>query len=230
MSKNHLFNEEIQSIYHQNIKFLMDNLPQEIISKSSLPSIQKQIVDGSIKLNDIIELNSLLKKFNISNIKSYLEIGSYVGFSFYMFMSILQPDIGVSIDPNIKHRIFHSPRDMFIKLNNKFLVNNKAKYLNGFFAGTSYPSPVIYTRKDFDQKFDCIFIDGEHDYKSVQRDFLEAQHLLNTDGIIILHDIYTWGGVEKFCIDLDYHYDWYIIRTPKLKSTDGFAVVQRTRK
>ena len=36
--------------------------------------------------------------------------------------------------------------------------------------------------------FDCIFIDGLHEYKQVKRDIQNSLKFLNKDGIILLHD------------------------------------------
>ena len=39
-----------------------------------------------------------------------------------------------------------------------------------------------------DQYFDCIFIDGLHEYKQVRKDILNSIKYLNEGGIILLHD------------------------------------------
>ena len=39
-----------------------------------------------------------------------------------------------------------------------------------------------------DQYFDCIFIDGLHEYKQVRKDILNSIKYLNQGGIILLHD------------------------------------------
>ena len=41
------------------------------------------------------------------------------------------------------------------------------------------------TNKD---KFDCIFIDGLHEYHQVKKDIINSLEYLNDDGIILLHD------------------------------------------
>jgi predicted O-methyltransferase YrrM len=223
--KNKLDDMAIIKLYYDNINFLLKNTNNH--DNLSSDDLEKQIIYGSIKLEDILALNKII---NINPLNNYLEIGSYVGFSFFMFMTIFQFKHGTSIDPNIKHRSFNSPRDMFCKLNTKFIDNKQITLLDGFFAGHYQPTNKIpiYTSKDLNMKYDCIFIDGDHDYKSVQRDFLEASKVLTNKGIIILHDIYSWSGVMNFCVDLDKHLDWSIIRTPKADSIDGFGVVTKT--
>ena len=39
-----------------------------------------------------------------------------------------------------------------------------------------------------DEKFDCIFIDGLHEYKQVKRDINNSIKHLNRNGVILLHD------------------------------------------
>ncbi len=41
---------------------------------------------------------------------------------------------------------------------------------------------------DNNEKFDCIFIDGLHYYNQVKKDILNSINILNTGGIILLHD------------------------------------------
>ena len=38
------------------------------------------------------------------------------------------------------------------------------------------------------EKFDCIYIDGLHIYKQVRKDIVNSLEVLNSEGIIILHD------------------------------------------
>ena len=39
-----------------------------------------------------------------------------------------------------------------------------------------------------DKYFDCVFIDGLHEYKQVQKDIINSLRFLNDGGIILLHD------------------------------------------
>ena len=38
------------------------------------------------------------------------------------------------------------------------------------------------------EKFDCIFIDGLHEYHQVKKDIINSLNVLNDNGIILLHD------------------------------------------
>ena len=42
--------------------------------------------------------------------------------------------------------------------------------------------------------FDCVFIDGDHSYEQVKKDFWNSYNSLRDDGIIMLHDYFSWVG------------------------------------
>jgi len=53
-------------------------------------------------------------------------------------------------------------------------------------------------------RYDFIFIDGGHDYETVKKDFHNYSQLLNQNGVIALHDIYSdiCPGVARFWREL----------------------------
>lgn len=67
-----------------------------------------------------------------------------------------------------------------IKVNKKTGVD---PYSGGNFKGTS--DEFFAQNKEF---FDCIFIDGLHEYDQVYKDIDNSLQFLNDDGIILLHD------------------------------------------
>ena len=82
-------------------------------------------------------------------------------------------------------------------------------------------------------KFDCIFIDGLHEYSQVKRDILNSIKILNEDGIIILHDClppsinhqrvprtrYVWNGdVWKAIVEVR---TWQHVDTYKKKKNSN---------
>ena len=56
-------------------------------------------------------------------------------------------------------------------------------YSGGNFRGTS---DEFFSKNN--EKFDCIFIDGLHEYEQVCRDISNSLKILNKNGIILLHD------------------------------------------
>lgn len=51
--------------------------------------------------------------------------------------------------------------------------------------------------KSCNRKYDIIFIDADHSYESVKKDYKNALKCLNENGILIFHDIQTPCGVKK---------------------------------
>ena len=87
--------------------------------------------------------------------------------------------------------------------------------------------------------FDCIFIDGLHEYKQVKRDILNSIKFLENDGVIILHDClppsidrqrvprtrYTWNGdVWKAIVEVR---TWSHVDTYTILSDQGLGIIQK---
>jgi len=84
--------------------------------------------------------------------------------------------------------------------------------------------------------FDVIFIDADHSFKQVQRDFINSLRFLNTFGIIFLHDTDPVDGyaTKELCGDSYKIIDWIdkkygtlmnIITIPV--SVTGLSIVNR---
>ena len=91
------------------------------------------------------------------------------------------------------------------------------------------------------KKFDCIFIDGLHEYSQVRKDILNSIEILNKDGIIILHDClppsishqrvprtrYTWNGdVWKAIVEAR---TWEHVDTYTVTSDQGLGLIKKKK-
>lgn len=180
-----------------------------------------QVVQGSIKKGDTHGLQELIGNHRISK---YLEIGSYVGLSFRVINELFNIGESYSIDPNIPHRVFRYPRNIFVKLNQKF--DYKTTLLNAFWFSGGQPTINANYFNNFGIKFDLIFIDAFHEYERVKSDFTEALKILSVGGIILLHDIYSWRGVNKFVKELEKNNNYVVKKIPKTNQIiDGFATI-----
>ena len=89
--------------------------------------------------------------------------------------------------------------------------------------------------------FDCIFIDGLHEYSQVRKDILNSIEILNKDGIIILHDClppsishqrvprtrYTWNGdVWKAIVEAR---TWEHVDTYTVTSDQGLGLIKKKK-
>ena len=176
-----------------------------------------QILSGSIKPIDCKNLQELVK----NNVECYLEIGSYVGLSFRVFNEIFRPKLSFSVDPNIPHRVFHNPRSIFHRLNSEF--SNRTVAIDAFWLKGEKSINALYFNNHI--KFDLIFIDGDHSYDSVKSDFFECCKILSDNGTILLHDIYSWGGVGQFAEELKKDHRFSVVFAERKNSFDGFCAV-----
>tara|TARA_B100000424_G_C22839956_1_gene448272 strand:- start:9 stop:719 length:711 start_codon:yes stop_codon:yes gene_type:complete len=77
-----------------------------------------------------------------------------------------------------------------LKIENKFGVDPVS---GGNFKMTSDD----FFKKFPDLKFDVIFIDGLHEYKQCQKDCVNAMKQLNTNGVILFHDLLPRSYFEE---------------------------------
>jgi hypothetical protein len=89
---------------------------------------------------------------------------------------------------------------------NKFITNLKAANVY------SNVQPIVKTSqkasKNWDKDIKVLFIDGLHDEKNAQADFILWSKFLVKEGIVLIHDSYKrWCGSEKVAIK-------YILNSP----------------
>ena len=173
---------------------------------------------GSIKAVDCKHLPSMVR----GEVRSYLEIGSFVGLGFRVLNDIFKPRLSVSIDPNVPHRVFGNPRNVFHLLNKGFsrsTVTIDAFWRNGeTYVDASYFGDWM--------RFDLILIDGDHSYDAVKGDFFECLGLLSEGGTVLLHDVYTWKGVGRLVEELMADERFEVSLSARDGSHDGFCAVR----
>lgn len=119
-----------------------------------------------------------------TNCKKYLELGVDNGYNIYMIRDIVDKCVAV---------------DVFDKMPDKRNIDYNLMTTDEFF------------NKNL-EKFDIIFIDANHDWLYVRRDFENSLKILNEFGIILLHDtdpIHSIMLNANFCSD-SYHITDYI--------------------
>ena len=112
-----------------------------------------------------------------TNCRSYLELGIYDGTCITEIAKIVDKAVGVDIKKRHRHNNFE-----FIE-----------KTTDDFFATNT-------------SKFDIIFIDADHNFESVKKDFENALKCLNNHGIILLHDT---DPMQKYLLQPTYCGDSY---------------------
>ena len=128
---------------------------------------------------------------NTNGLKSYLEIGTQESIS----GSSIKVNKKTGVDPKPLKRVNGDYDTFFQGYSDDFFKQNK-------------------------EQFDLCFVDGDHSYNQVKRDFINAWNCLEENGVIILHDSlphckeYTslsWNGTVFQLVNdihnakLDYH-------------------------
>lgn len=101
---------------------------------------------------------------------SYLEIGCNAGWLTARIARTATLSVGVDIED------FSDTWDKHREVNPETLVFEHSSS-DDFFAQAN-------------GKFDCIFLDGSHEYYQVSRDIHHSLNILTDDGIIVVHDTY----------------------------------------
>lgn len=142
----------------------------------------QQIADEIVPcIYDLMKVNCKFKNF--------LEIGSAAGGNIYLFNHFFNFNNITIIDDN-KHKK-HTLRQEILK---------DVSYCE--FIGDSHSEQAIGFLEEQQLNYDIIFIDGDHSYEGVKRDFEICKEFLNYNGFIILHDTIACKGVKQFSNEL----------------------------
>ena len=168
-----------------NIQELIDYHVKDFLIE---PTLFQQVYE------EITTFGYWLKGFQANNI---LEIG-FKGSSFHI-MSQLSTGKKAAVDYEDNGRTIWSHYMMYDEDFKLFIADSQTEETRD-------------KVKEFCPKYDLIFIDGDHSYEGVRRDFELYQELLSPRGYIVFHDIDpdhifrdgVGGQVYKFWQDLSY--------------------------
>ena len=180
-------------------------------------------IEGSIKVADAWALAQILETYKPSTI---LEVGSFLGFSTRWLL-----EVGKSwgcrvtaVDPNVRHRIYDSPRRILEQLNARFLGRElevvtafvgppfPEKDLNWRYKAESAANPdfmddllqsIPVVGADWGRSFEAAFIDGQHHYDAVMRNYAVCAALVEDSGVLTFHDPVTWPEVAQALSDIE---------------------------
>lgn len=184
--------------YSETVKRV--NPKNEIISQNDqavLQTIQDfMLIDGWLNVREACELYKIIKSLKGKKL-ILCEIGSWLGRSSYVLAKAIEdkkesclycidPFDGTGDEPS---RVLYKQKqdalsksliEEFNKNMAKLGVSDIIKVIQG------YSFKVI---KKFNKKIDLLFIDGNHDYKSVLNDYLQWSPLIKKGGYIAFHDV-----------------------------------------
>jgi autotransporter strand-loop-strand O-heptosyltransferase len=134
--------------------------------------------------NEIIDLVNFLKDKSIKNV---LEIGSDRGGSFYLWCKTIDSG-GKKISVDLPMVRFGS-NDYSVKERNKKMVT----WSNNIFIieGDSHKEETLLQVEKIlnGEEIDLLFIDGDHTYEGVKKDYEMYSKLVSNNGVIVFHDI-----------------------------------------
>lgn len=174
-----------EDLIKMNLDILEDWLRNE--AGSSQPEYFYCNRTGNLTLQQIPEeYSKLLQIFKNSNIKNYLELGVANGGSFFINSIFLQNTAEqLHCVDNLAYKDTHVKQT-------KEKIESKVNKLKELFPDKEYAF-FNSTTDDFFREnkktYDCIFIDADHSYEGVKKDFENSLEILNDNGVLIFHDI-----------------------------------------
>ncbi|MEW6417750.1 MAG: class I SAM-dependent methyltransferase [Nitrospirota bacterium] len=153
------------------------------------------------KVSEFSPLVSLLKR---RKLKTIVEIGTARGGTFYVWCKIAEPDATiVSIDlPGGPFGGGYSVKD--IKKFRKYKRKNQRLYfLRKDSQNRATKEELIKILKG--RKIDFLFIDGDHRFSGVKKDWELYSPLVKNNGLIVFHDILPHPKVPECKVDKLYN-------------------------
>lgn len=136
-------------------------------------------LEGSASIEQINCIIRIIKKNKILNI---CEVGFNAGFSSFAFLAS---------NISVKVTSFDIGEHGYIKFAKK-IIDSKFHGRHKLILGDSKKSIPKFCKKNPKIRFDLIFIDGGHDYKTAQSDLINMKKLSTKETIVIMDDITPW--------------------------------------
>ncbi len=190
-------NQEYENYIKRLTLFLKDKSLIDYINKiefANLEDLWEFVINFSDGLISVLQIKEefleLLKIFKQQDPKIILEIGSYKGGTLFCFTRLASYNSTIiSIDlPFWGNKKYYKYDYLIIQLFNSFKRDDQQLYLIRSKSQDKYT--VSYLEKILNGgKIDFIFIDGDHSYEAVKKDFEIYSKFINKNGIIAFHDI-----------------------------------------
>ena len=158
------------------------------------------------------EITELLKILAKHKPQTILEIGTARGGTLFLFTRVASLDARIiSIDlPG--GRFGGGYPEWRIPLYESFAIHNQCMYL---IRGDSHANSTLKKVKEIldGQGLSFLFIDGDHTYEGVKKDFEMYSNLVGEGGVIAFHDIVpgsheSVGGVPRFWNEIKHQFDY----------------------
>jgi len=166
-------------------------------------------------------LRELLERVKQTEPETVVEIGTARGGSFYAMVRILESaDRFVSVNLGRSFGYKHK-----IPLLKKFDEEKNLKFI----PGDSHSHQTYKNvKEEVGGKIDFLFIDGDHSYSGVKKDFKTYGDMVGEGGVIAFHDIqheHPRVGVDELWTEIKSEYETEEIDVSPERTTGGIGVV-----
>lgn len=147
------------------------------------------------------EIKTLLKDVKNNGASTILDIGTFDGGTLYLWTRFLEGQKIISIDLSFPYG-YPSEKTKLFRL---FDFDQELHFLRGSSFSNEMIGKVSNILKG--DKIDFLFVDGDHSYEGVKKDFEQYKPLVREGGIIAFHDIVSPRyGVLKFWNKIKHKY------------------------
>jgi cephalosporin hydroxylase len=154
------------------------------------------ISENELKSQNLQEFESLLKEYVSLNPSKVIEIGSLYGWTLQHFIHYGQ-DNSTVIAIDLPVRNFVGPHDWRVEKQERNYREEWPKWAKAkksklyLIPDASQKPQTLQKTKDLlnNEQVDFLFIDGDHTYQGVKRDFEMYSPLVKKRGIVAFHDI-----------------------------------------
>lgn len=183
------------------------------------------IIKPSQVKDEILKFLVFLSKLRLRYI---LEIGTASGGTMFLFSRIASQDATIISIDLPKGPFGGGYPEWKIPLFKSFALPHQRIHL---IRSNSHKEETLEKTKSIlgDKKLDLLFIDGDHTYEGVKKDFKMYSPLVKIGGIVAFHDIVPGperkvGGVPKFWAELKEKYKPNIIEIVKDWDQNGYGI------
>ena len=175
------------------------------------------------------ELSDLIKEMEKSNPRFVLEIGTSMGGTLFLFTRKAKADatiISIDLPGGLFGGGYFQPRS---NLYRRFCSNRQKMFL---LRADSHRKETYRKVAEIlgENKLDFLFIDGDHTYEGVKRDFKMYKPLVKKGGLIGLHDVAkhpkeSGCNVDKFWKEIRQKYKYKEIINDKDQGWAGIGIL-----
>lgn len=156
--------------------------------------------------------DELATLYDICIDKTVLELGSMVGMSSYVIASVAKYLACIDVWKDTQEHLAHDPQQAGVyasytdKLPNmlKSFKNNCKEFIKSGKIKMYRGNTIKLVNKFKDKSFDIVFIDADHSYEGVSKDFKLYHSKAKDGGYIVFHDYGDpmWTGIQVFCVEM----------------------------